>query len=134
MKDLLSKQHYCYKTHTSLMKTSAYLLFYRQLNPPPSCTPPLYGYMGYPLSTPLFLQKNLDPPLKFFYKNPNCHISKGGGGGVTLWILHMISWNRPTPCQFSKWNCQVFVIIKKCKKVLKIRKISFKNSHLSIAI
>ena len=75
MKDLLSKEHYSYKIHTSLMKTSAYLLFYRQLIPP--WTTLLYGYMGYPL----FLQKNLDHTGKLFYKNPNCHISKGGRGG-----------------------------------------------------
>ena len=28
MKDLLSKEYYCYKIHTLLMKSSAYLLFY----------------------------------------------------------------------------------------------------------
>ena len=49
MKDLLSKEHYCYKIHTLLMKSSAYLLFYRHLSPD----------MGYPP----FLQENLDPPL-----------------------------------------------------------------------
>ena len=66
MKGLLSKELYCYKIHTSLMKTSTYLLLYRQ--PPPPTPPP-------------FLQKNLDPPWKIFYKNPNCHISKGEGDG-----------------------------------------------------
>ena len=30
MKDLLSKEHYCYKLHTLLMKNSAYPLFYSQ--------------------------------------------------------------------------------------------------------
>ena len=85
MKDLLSKQHYCYKTHTSLMKTSAYLLFYRQLNPPLHPTPIwLYGL------PPIFTKKILIPPWKFFYKNPNCHISKGGGegGGHTMNITY----------------------------------------------
>ena len=57
MKDLLSKQHYCYKTHTSLMKTSAYLLFYRQLNP----TPAPHPYMAI-WATPYFYKKILIPP------------------------------------------------------------------------
>ena len=59
MKDLLSKQHYCYKTHTSLMKTSAYLLFYRQLNPPPLLHPTsiwLYGLP--PIYPPIFTKKS----------------------------------------------------------------------------
>ena len=63
MKDLLSKQHYCYKTHTSLMKTSAYLLFYRQLNPPPP--PALHLYMAIwatPYLPPYFYKKILIPP------------------------------------------------------------------------
>ena len=39
MKDLLIKEHYCYKIHTLLMKSSAYFLFCRQptqywLHPP----------------------------------------------------------------------------------------------------
>ena len=53
MKDLLSKEHYCYEIHTSLMKSSAYLLFYRH---------PLSIDMGYPP----FLQENLDPPFHDF--------------------------------------------------------------------
>ena len=61
MKDLLSKEHYCYKIHILLLKSSAYLLFYR--HPPPL---PL-RYMGYPL----ILQENLDPPLLRFLKNCN---------------------------------------------------------------
>ena len=48
MKDLLSKEHYCFKIHTLPMKDSAYIPFGRQ--------PP---YMDYP---PPFLQKNLEPP------------------------------------------------------------------------
>ena len=35
MKDLLSKEHCCYKIHTLLMKSSAYLIFYKQ-HPPPT--------------------------------------------------------------------------------------------------
>ena len=47
MKDLLSKEQYCYEIHKSIVKTSAYHLFYRHPSP----------YMGY---AP-FLQENLDP-------------------------------------------------------------------------
>ena len=49
MKDLLSKEHYCYEIHTSLMKSSAYLFsidthppiwatlhFYKKILIPPS--------------------------------------------------------------------------------------------------
>ena len=46
MKDLLSKEHYCCKTHTSLTKTSAFPLL--------KTTP----YMDYPP----FLQEKFDPP------------------------------------------------------------------------
>ena len=56
MKDFLSKEHYCYKIHTPLMKTSAYLLFYRQLIPP---APHLYMAMW---ATPYFYKKMLIPP------------------------------------------------------------------------
>ena len=84
MKDLLSKEHYCYKIHTSLMKTSAYLLFYRQ---PPLATPPLDGYMGYPP----FLQRILIPLWKIFHKNRNCHISKEWGGeSLTMNITYLL--------------------------------------------
>ena len=58
MKDLLSKEHYCYKIHT-LMKGSAYPPF-------PPVLAPLYGL------PPPFLQENLDPP-------SNTPINKGGG-------------------------------------------------------
>ena len=52
MKDLLSKEHYCLKIHTLLMKSSA---------PPPSIDNP--PYMDDP---PPFLQENLDPPFYNF--------------------------------------------------------------------
>ena len=66
MKDLQSKEHYFYKINTLLMKSSAYLPFYRQ---PLPC-------MDYPPS----LEENLDPPyLLWFKKNPNHPISRGRG-------------------------------------------------------
>ena len=40
MKDLLIKEHYCYKIHTLLMKSKAYPSFYRQLPPP---LPPIWA-------------------------------------------------------------------------------------------
>ena len=67
MKDLLSKEHYCYKIYTSLMKTGAYLFFYRQLTP--SKPTPIWLY-GLP---PIFTEKSWS-----FLEI--CHISKGGGG------------------------------------------------------
>ena len=68
MEDLQSKEHYFYKINTLLMKSSAYLPFYRQ---PLPC-------MDYPPS----LEENLDPLcLLWFKKNPNHPISRGGGGG-----------------------------------------------------
>ena len=48
MKDLLSKEHYCYKIHTVLMKSIAY---------PPSIDNPLYGL------PPNFYKKILYRPL-----------------------------------------------------------------------
>ena len=80
MKDLLSKEHYCYKIHTLLMKSSTYLLFYRHSNT-------LHPYMGY---LP-FLPENLDPTFYDFLKIPSPPISKGEDGEVTLRILHVIS-------------------------------------------
>ena len=63
MKYLLSKKHYCYKTHTLLMQSSAY--------PSPSINNHLYGL------TP-FLQENLDPsPPMIFQKS---RIRRRGGG------------------------------------------------------
>ena len=29
----------------------------------------------------------------------------------------------PTPCQFDKWNCQVFINVKKYKVMFKIKKV-----------
>ena len=55
MKDLLSKEHYCYKTHT-LMRSIAY--------PVPSIDKPPSPYLDYPS----FLQENLDPPSMIFKK------------------------------------------------------------------
>ena len=54
MKDLLTKKHYCYKVHTSLMTSSAY---------PPSVDNPLYG-LPHPLPPPPFLQEKLDSALQ----------------------------------------------------------------------
>ena len=48
MKDMLSKEHYCYKTHILLIKSSAYSLIW---------------------TTPPFLQENLDPPSTIFQKS-----------------------------------------------------------------
>ena len=53
MKDLLTKKHYCYKVHTSLMTSSAY---------PPSVDNPLYGLPQPP--PPPFLQEKLDSALQ----------------------------------------------------------------------
>ena len=50
MKGLLSKEHYCDKIHTLLMKSIAYP--HSMDNPPP-----------------LFLQENLDPPSMIFQKS-----------------------------------------------------------------
>ena len=58
MKGLLTKKHYCYKVHTSLMTSSAY---------PPSVDNPLYGL---PPPPPPFLQEKLDSALQLFFKNP----------------------------------------------------------------
>ena len=55
MKNLLSKEHYCYNTiYTLLMKSSAY---------PLSIDNPLYGL-------PPFLQENLDPHFYDFSEIP----------------------------------------------------------------
>ena len=82
MKDLRSKEHYCYKIHILLMKTSAYLLFDRQLMPPAP-----HPYMAI-WATPYFYKRILIPPKNLFYKNSNCHISKWGGGGHTINITY----------------------------------------------
>ena len=70
MKDLLSKEHYCYQIHTLLMKISAY--------PPPLllCRQP--PYMDYPP----FLQEHLDPSIIFQKFQPP--VNKGE---FTLWSL-----------------------------------------------
>ena len=59
MKDLLSKEHYCYKIHTLLMKSSAY--------PPP--IPPSMGTPSIWTTPSIF--KYLDPPLLWFFRNFN---------------------------------------------------------------
>ena len=56
MKDLLIREHYCYKIHTSLMEKSGSFPLNRQ--------PP---YMNYPS----FLLENLYPALLWFFKNLN---------------------------------------------------------------
>ena len=58
MEDLLSKEHYCYKIHGSLMTSSAY---------PPSVDNSLYG----PPPPPHSYKKNLIPPFYDFSKVPN---------------------------------------------------------------
>ena len=55
MEDLLSKEHYCYKIHALLMKSSAY--------PTSIDNPPIW-------TTPPFLQENLDPLFYDFSKIP----------------------------------------------------------------
>ena len=62
MKDLLSKEHYCYKFQTLLVKSSAYA---------PSIEIPPY------MDSPSFLQENLIPPPIIFQKSQP-HINKGG--------------------------------------------------------
>ena len=78
---MLSKELYSYKIHTLSMKGSTYA--------PPS--------MDYPLHPP-FLQENHDPPLLWFFKNPNLPINQGG---FTSWLIHMIfnwcMWPHPNP-------------------------------------
>ena len=66
MKNLLTKKHYCYKIHTSLMTSSAH---------PPSVDNPLYGLT--PL--PHFYKKNLIAPFYDFSKIPPLQtVDKGG--------------------------------------------------------
>ena len=67
MKDLLSKVHYCYKIHTLLMTSSAYLLFYRH----------------HTWATLQFCKKMLIPPSMIFKKSQPSYnsINKRGGGG-----------------------------------------------------
>ena len=55
MKDLLSKDHYCYKIHTLLMKPSAYK--------PPSIDNFLYGLL------PIYKKILSSLPLLLFFKN-----------------------------------------------------------------
>ena len=74
MKDFLSKEYYCCKIDTLLMKGSAYHSFYIQL-----------PYMGYPP----FFQENLD---LWFFKNPNPPINNRGSHYE---YNIMILWNSP---------------------------------------
>ena len=62
MKDLLSKDHYCYKIHTLLMKPSAYN--------PPSIDNFLYGL------PPIYKKILSSLPLLLFFKNLNPTINK----------------------------------------------------------
>ena len=72
MKNLLSKKHYCYKTHTLLMQSSAY--------PSPSINNHLYGL------TP-FLQENLDPSPPMIFQKSRIRRSGGRCGGGVHTIL-----------------------------------------------
>ena len=57
MKDLLSKEHYCYKIHTLLLKSSAYPLS--------------------PIWTIPILKENLEPHLSMIFQNLKPHKNKG---------------------------------------------------------
>ena len=69
MKDLMSKDHYCYKIHTLLMNSSA---------SPPSIDNPIY--MDYPR-----FYKKIFALFYDFSKVPPS-INKGGGLGFTLFV------------------------------------------------
>ena len=56
MKDLLSKEHYCYKIQKLLMKSSAYRLFYGHLSP-------LYGLQLPNLDKPSMIFQKSQPPI-----------------------------------------------------------------------
>ena len=59
MKDFLSNEHYCYKTHTLLMRTNASSLSFNSQPP----------YIEYPAPPPSpILQGNLDPLFYDFSK------------------------------------------------------------------
>ena len=70
MKDLMSKDHYCYKIHTLLMNSSA---------SPPSIDNP--SYMDSP---PVLTRKSL--PLFYDFSKVPPSINKGGGLGFTLFV------------------------------------------------
>ena len=70
MKDLMSKDHYCYKIHTLLMNSSASPPFYRQ--------PHLYGL------SPCFYKKIFALFYDFSKVPPS--INKGRGLGFTLFV------------------------------------------------
>ena len=57
MKDLLSKEYYCYKIHTSLTKSKAYSPFFRY--PPP---PEYIWIIPYPPAIQTTLLYGLPPP------------------------------------------------------------------------
>ena len=96
MKDLLSKEHYCYKIHTFLIKNSAYPPFYRQ----PS-------YIEYP--TPIF-QGNLDSLLLWFLKNLNSPINKVGSVHYEDWCCKKSC--KPTSTQKSSTNSWNWKLLK----------------------
>ena len=60
MKDLLNKEHYCYKIHTLLTKSGVYS--------PPSVENPSPSLYGLP---PTILPGNCDPPFYDFSKISN---------------------------------------------------------------
>ena len=82
MKDLLSKEHCCYKINT-LMKSSAY--------PPSIDNPPLWA-------TPLFLQENLDLSFYDFSKISTPYKQ----GGFTLCHEDIILNRSSNPCSMCK--------------------------------
>ena len=61
MKDLLNREHYCYKIHTTLMEKSGSFPLNRQ--PPLYELPPVFTRKSLSRSSMIF-QKSLPPPYK----------------------------------------------------------------------
>ena len=70
MKDFLNKEHYCYKMHTLLMKSSAFL--------PSFIGNPLYGLLLH------FYKKILIPPFYDFLKISSPLKTRGGSHYVNV--------------------------------------------------
>ena len=129
---MLSKEHYCYKIFTLLTKSSAYLFFYRFFWNIPNVEID-EGYIWVWSTTQTNRNQNESNRDSFKqWVGLSLHDCRNAqtSNPVQTKEIEMAKIG-PTPCQFDKWNCQVFINIKKYKIVFKIRKYHLRIFFLS---